>query len=393
MEQVKAIRNLETLTLQLLGRIDTNNAADIEAQCNTILDENKETSLTIDATNLEYISSAGLRVLLKIRKKHPHMRIVQVSSKVYEIFDMTGFTKMLPVERAYKEISIEGCEKIGEGANGEVYRIDPETVVKTYRNPDSLEEIRHEREVAREAFILGIPTAISYDIVKVNGSYGSVFELLNATSLSKLLAQSEDNLDYCVGQFVDLLKLIHETEVPEGLLPDLREEVLTWMPSLEDLLPQDIYNKMVAMITAIPQDNHMIHGDYHTKNIMMQGDEALLIDMDTLAVGHPVFEFAFMFNAFLGYNELTPEGLLDFLGFSYELAERFWKKALAQYLETDDPARIQEVTDKARVIGSLRMIRRFLRRDGLNNPDDRRYIDHWLAAMTEMIEKYDELTF
>ena len=393
MEQVKATRTLEKLTLKLLGRIDANNAAAIESQCNTILDENKDSSLTIDAANLEYISSAGLRILLKIRKRHPDMRIVQVSSKVYEIFDMTGFTKMLPVERAYKEISIEGCEKIGEGANGEVYRIDPETVVKTYRNPDSLEEIRHEREVAREAFILGIPTAISYDIVKVNGSYGSVFELLNATSLSKLLAQSEDNLDYCVGQFVDLLKLIHETEVPEGLLPDLREEVLTWMPSLKDLLPQNTYNKMLAMVTAIPQDNHMIHGDYHTKNIMMQGDEALLIDMDTLAVGHPIFEFAFMFNAFLGYNELTPEGLLDFLGFSYELAERFWKKSLAQYLDTDDPARIQEVTDKARVIGSLRMIRRFLRRGGLDNPEDRRYIDHWLAAMKEMIEKYDELTF
>ena len=393
MEQVKAIRKLESLTLKLLGRIDTNNAADIEAQCNAILDENNATSLTIDAAKLEYISSAGLRVLLKIRKRHPDMRIVQVSSKIYEILDMTGFTQMLSVERAYKEISLEGCEMIGEGANGVVYRLDPETIVKVYRNTDSLEEIRHEREVAREAFILGIPTAISYDIVKVNGGYGSVFELLNATSLSKLLARSEDNLDFCVNQFVNLLKLIHSTEVPEGRFPDARKEVLSWMPSLEGLLAPAVYEKMYQMVEALPEDNHMIHGDFHTKNIMIQGDEALLIDMDTLCFGHPIFEFAYMFNAFLGYNELDPGNLLNFLGFSYDLSERFWKKALSQYLGTDDPERVQILTDKSRIIGNLRMIRRFLRDDGINDPVRRCYIDHWLKTMTVCIEKYDDLLF
>lgn len=393
MEQVQAIFADDMVTLQLSGHIDTNNASEIEEQCNDALNVGPEIPVIIDAANLEYISSAGLRILLKIRKKHPDLRIEHVSSEVYEILDMTGFTQMLPVERAYKEISIEGCEMIGQGANGEVYRIDPETVVKTYRNPDSLEEIRHEREVAREAFILGIPTAISYDIVRVNGSYGSVFELLNATSLSKLLKESEDNFDYCAEQFVSLLKLIHSTEVPEGLLPDVREDVISWMPSLREFLPAHTYDKMMRMLEAIPQNNHMIHGDFHTKNIMMQGDEALLIDMDTLAVGHPIFEFAFMFNAFLGYNELTPDGLIGFLGFSYDLANRFWNKTLGLYLGSDDPERIQTITDKARIIGSPRMIRRYLRRGGLDDPSDRRYIDHWLNKMTEMIEKYDDLLF
>ncbi len=393
MNHVNVNRNGNHLTLSLSGRIDTTNAPEIGEQCLSILEDNPGTSVTINASALEYISSAGLRILLKIRKLHPELRIEEVSREVYEIFDMTGFTQMLPVERAYKEISLEGCELIGEGANGVVYRLDPETVVKLYRNPDSLDEIRHEREVAREAFILGIPTAISYDIVKVNGSYGSVFELLNATSLSKLLARSEDNLDFCVNQFVDLLKIIHSTEVPDGLLPDAREDVLSWMPSLEGLLAPAVYEKMYQMVEALPEDNHMIHGDFHTKNIMIQGDEALLIDMDTLCFGHPIFEFAYMFNAFLGYNELDPGNLLNFLGFSYDLSERFWKKALSQYLGTDDPERVQILTDKSRIIGNLRMIRRFLRDDGYNDPARRRYIDHWLKTMTVSIEKYNDLLF
>ena len=81
----------------------------------------------------------------------------------------------------------EGCEVIGEGANGIVYRTDPDTIVKVYKNHDALEEIHNERELARKAFVLGIPTAIPYDVVRVGEGYGSVFELLNAKSFAKII--------------------------------------------------------------------------------------------------------------------------------------------------------------------------------------------------------------
>lgn len=47
---------------------------------------------------------------------------------------MTGFTEMLPVEKAFREISVDGCEVIGQGANGAVYRINPEIIIKVYNN-------------------------------------------------------------------------------------------------------------------------------------------------------------------------------------------------------------------------------------------------------------------
>ena len=52
---------------------------------------------------------------------------------------------------------------LGEGANGKVYRYDSDTIVKVYKDSVSLEDIKRERELARTAFILGIPTAIPYD--------------------------------------------------------------------------------------------------------------------------------------------------------------------------------------------------------------------------------------
>ena len=68
---------------------------------------------------------------------------------------------------------------IGQGANGKVHRIDRDTIVKVYLNPDALPKIHRERELARAAFLAGVHTAIPYDVVRIEGGgYGSVLESL-----------------------------------------------------------------------------------------------------------------------------------------------------------------------------------------------------------------------
>ena len=67
------------------------------------------------------------------------------------------------------------------------------------------------------------------------------------------------------------------------------------------------------MIEAVPKQNTLMHGDYHTNNIMVQNGEPLLIDMDTLCMGHPIFELGPMFNAFIGYAEHDHENIMDSL--------------------------------------------------------------------------------
>lgn len=135
----------------------------------------------------------------------------------------------------------------------------------------------------------------------------------------------------------------------------------------------------------------MIHGDYHTKNLELQDDEVLLIDMDTLAVGNPVFELGSMFNAYRGFFELDHDGVRSFQGFSYETAEKFWYKTLAKYLGTDDEAVIRSAEDKARIIGYTRLIRRSIRRGGLEDKDRKAEIDLWTKELIELLEKTDTL--
>ena len=381
------------MVIKLNGEIDSNNAALVESEILAQLEKQEEQSVVFDASGLEYISSAGLRVLLRIRKTHPDMRITGVQPDIYDILDMTGFTEMMPVEKAYRVVSVEGCEEIGRGANGTIYRIDQDNVVKVYNNADALADIQHEREVAKLALILGIPTAISYDVVRVGESYGSVFELLNARSFSKILATEPEKMDWCVKEYVDLLKLIHSTRVPAGKLPDMKETVLSWARFMQDYLPEEAGRKLLSMVEAVPHDDHMIHGDYHTKNVELQNDEVLLIDMDTLAVGHPIFELASMFNSFVGYSEMDHEIIKKFQGFDFETGSEFWHKALSAYLGTACETKIREVEDKARIIGYTRMIRRSIRRKGLDTETGRAEIAFWKERLLALLEKTDVLTF
>lgn len=381
------------VVVYLSGRIDSNNALKTEGDIMSCLKDLQEQKVTFDAGKLSYISSAGLRVILHIRKRVPSLNIVNVSPEIYDILDMTGFTQMMDIKRSYREVSIEGAELIGEGANGRLYRIDSDNVVKVYNNPDALDDISMEREKAKIALVLGIPTAISYDVVKVDGHYGSVFELLDASSFARILAEEPDRFDWCVEEFTELLRKIHDTVVPEGKLPKIRQTAIGWLKDLKDFLPEDAYEKAYRLITEVPEDDHMIHGDYHTKNVVLQGDEVLLIDMDTLAVGHPIFELASMYNAFCGFSEYDHSVLERFHGIPYETGQRFWKSVLKTYLGTKDDAKAKAVEDKARIVGYIRLIRRSIRRSGLESETGRAEIRLWEEELLDLLPRIDTLLF
>ena len=95
------VKNLEnsTLSVALEGRLDTTTAPELDNSLKESIDDVKE--LIFDFAKLEYISSAGLRVLLSAQKKmnqQGSMKLINVSSEVNEIFEVTGFSDILTIE-------------------------------------------------------------------------------------------------------------------------------------------------------------------------------------------------------------------------------------------------------------------------------------------------------
>ena len=381
----------DILYIAVEGRIDASNAAQAEEMIFGIKSNNPGKHTVVDADKLEYISSAGLRVILRLRKEEPKLAIINVAPDVYEVFDMTGFTDMVAVEKAYQRMSVEGCEFIAKGANGAVYRYDDETILKTYFAKDALPEIKQERENARKAFVLGINTAIPYGIVRVNDGYGTVTELLNAVSVTKMIRKNPDDLSEAAKYYIDMLKSIHAIEVEDGEVPDMKETALDWADFVAEHIPQEQGAKLRALIEAVPKQNTLMHGDYHTNNIMVQNGEPLLIDMDTLCMGHPVFELGSMFNAFIGFSEHDHQNIMNFFGYSFETAEKFWNMALKMYLGTDDEEVCRSVAEKAMVIGYTRMLRRAIRRPG--EAESPAKIARCKEMLAILLSKVDTLTF
>ena len=381
----------DILYIAVEGRIDASNAAEAEEKIFSIKNDNPGKHTVIDADKLEYISSAGLRLILRLRKEEPKLAIINVAADVYEVFDMTGFTDMVTVEKAYQRMSVEGCEFIAKGANGAVYRYDDETILKTYFAKDALPEIKQERENARKAFVLGINTAIPYGIVRVDDGYGTVTELLNAVSVTKLIRNNPENMSEAAKYYIDMLKSIHAIEVEDGEVPDMKETALAWADFVAPHLSEEQGKKLRALVESVPKQNTLMHGDYHTNNIMVQNGEPLLIDMDTLCMGHPVFELGSMFNAFIGYAELDHQVTMNFFGYTHESAEKFWDMSLKMYLGTEDEDVCQSVAEKAMIIGYTRMLRRAIRRP--EEADSPAKIARCKEMLAVLLNKVDTLVF
>ena len=91
--------NGEAVTLIVSGRLDTQTAPELENTLDASLPGLKE--LTFDMTNLEYVSSAGLRVILKAQKAmnaQGSMKLTGVNDSIMEVFDITGFLDILTIE-------------------------------------------------------------------------------------------------------------------------------------------------------------------------------------------------------------------------------------------------------------------------------------------------------
>ena len=376
----------------LEGRISSANAEALRRELSELAGSLGDRELILDAETLDYISSAGLRVLLAIRNLRGQPLTVRgVSPEVYEILEMTGFTSILNVSKKLRELSVDGCEIVGRGAIGTVYRIDEDTIVKVYEQPDSIPMILNEQKRAKQAFLRGIPTAISYDIVRVGDKYGSVFEMLKASNYNDVLRSAPERKEELVRDYARFLRKVHAVVMEPGELPDMREVYRGYLDRVRPLLPEALYARLLALFSAMPENLHTIHGDIHMKNIMLDGDEPLLIDMEALAVGDPVFDLQGVCVTYQLFGEDEPTNSESFLGIPQTLADYIWEKTMDWYFDGQDASVIREAKRRTRLVACVRFLWLLVEYESAEDALTRLRIRHTLEHLTELAGTVDSL--
>lgn len=340
------------IIIKIQGRLDTVASMKADKDINQALAGiGKVNSITVDASELTFISSSGLRIILTLKKKYPQFRIVEVQPDVYSVFEMTGFVKMMDVAKALRRRSVEGCPEIGRGGVGIVYRTAPDEIVKVFREGSSLEDVTKEISMAKEAFVLGMPTAISFDTVRVGNCYGLVYELLDATTMAKLISSTPERIPEYAVQFAKLAKELHSIEVaPGGVIPNGHANEEEAIRKIGRYFDDETINRLLDIVRCIPQGNRLLHCDLHPKNVMAQGNELMLIDMGEVSYGNPLID--------LGHTYATMMGLIgdynNVVGFDEELGHRFFDLFIHEYYCGETEETIRQNIEMIKVISYVR---------------------------------------
>lgn len=323
-----------TLTVCLDGRIDSNNASDVEDELIALVGQASTSHVRLDADGLTYISSAGLRMVMKLIKGGSIVSFVNVPPHIYDVLDMTGFTEIVNVQRRLREVSLDGLQQIGAGAFGRVYRLDPERVIKVYSpqvNP--LEKIERERQAARQAFVHDIPSAIPFETVRVGDEHGIIYELIDAKTLGEAVVANPDRLEVYARRMAQLLLKLHATHFAQGQLPDARRIFHEWVDIAErsKLYTVGTIGRLRQFVDTIPERDTFVHGDFHPANIMvMPDDELLLIDMGDSSMGNSIIDTAGTYHV-LRIAAKRPGGAERLTGMPQDMLERVWRIFVTEY--------------------------------------------------------------
>lgn len=284
-----------TFTLFIAGRVDTASVDSLQSEIDGAIGETQFDELVLDLEKTEYISSAGLRLLLMLQKKmnsqNKKMSVANPNKTVLDVFQLTGFSEIINVRQKMKQMDISKAEKIAGGLCAEVYRIDDDTVLKLYKKGLSEEMMYKEKDYAKKAFVLGIPTAISYDMVEADGRIGILFEMIKAKDLASTMRDDLDNIPKYAKMFSELAKLVHNSDGSKTDLPRKRDNYVKLLERCTMITPKE-RAVLQKMLDSIPVGTSVVHGDFHPANTMISNGELVFIDMGDLGVSEPYSDLA-----------------------------------------------------------------------------------------------------
>lgn len=376
---VKEITDSEVL-VSIDGFIDSVTHEEFAKTITEIHDDNLNKKLVLDFKKVKMITSACIRCLMVFEKNKYDFEMLNVSREVFTVFKLTGVSALFDINTKAISVCTDGCKVLGKGYTSEVFRLDNETIVKVYYNIDDIEDIDgaiRERMIAKQAFIKGVPTEISFGLCESNGMPGLVYELVNANTLMSVLVEDDNNIDKYIKDYVKLVKKVHEFD-NTGMngIYDLKKDYLKDADFIKQYIPAKCYEAITKLKDEIPDSNHLLHGDCHPGNVMLTEKGMLFIDLSDMGFGDEKFDLMFLYRT-LKLFSLLPN---DTYPLKKEQSHKLWDAFISEYYKDKDDAYVQNELRTIKLLALNSIIKRFCGKDP-NSFESKFFIDELIKTV------------
>ena len=141
-----------------------------------------------------------------------------------------------------------------------------------------------------------------------------------------------------------------------GTIPMARDTFIGYLDVIREYLTDGQTEKLRAMLSAMPDDLHMVHGDFQMKNVMLVDGEPMLIDMDTICTGQPIFDLQALYVTYIAFGEDCPDNLSSFLDIPDDLGQPIWQSILQYYFNTADETALSVTNNKIKLLATVRFL-------------------------------------
>lgn len=234
----------------------------------------------------------------------------------------------------FKEISIDGLECIGKGGTGECYRLDEDKIIKLYYDGIPEERAVCEKECARTALTIGVPTAISYDKVRVGNRTGVIYEELRGYTLAEAICKQPERIAEYGTEFARIAHTLHDVKGDFSKFPKSTDVIRSEVSKI-DYADSDTIARIYAFLDELDEYDSYVHGDFHLNNVMICDGESRIIDLGGFSVGCPMFDIATLYFQLFEAPEIKYGERSSFTGLTKEQHSLFWEAFISAYFEND----------------------------------------------------------
>ena len=339
-----------------LKSIDSSNITKFDSKLRNFLAGKKKFNITFDMDDVDYASSTILRRMVMIKNGGNNVKIVNANRKLYDIFAVVGLDKMIEIGTKKLNISTKKLKQFATGGNGKIYNFTRDEILKIYFDFQSEEKIIHGMENAKMAFNKGLPVVIPYASVQTDQGVGVIYERVGGKSLADAMHNNKKFFDKGAIAMTQLCKRLATTHFEEtDKMTYVKDGYVNGLDPIKKFLPKRLVDAYNIAIEVMPNTNTAVHGDFQGRNILLDGSELLLIDLDDFGLGHPIWDVA---SAYTAYGFLNEKGDEDetyaMVGLNVAEAGRAWKIFTDEYFKDIGKREAQRRINAAKWYGSLR---------------------------------------